>query len=186
MYSSILLLLLMVYYLYYYKVLHQRSKHARQAFQTIEPFLKKYLGCYPHLALSDKTTVDPEIHQQLAELAVKPYETLAYEEKIQLYRLYFSYCQNHLETSGQQALREVPELLFQLRQTLADSWLSFEEALHTYNQQVKKYNDAIAHFPSNIIANLLSYEKYPCLTIDESVKIWLMDVNKPGNSRLNS
>lgn len=184
--SSILLLLLMVYYLYYYKVLHQRSKHARQAFQTIEPFLKKYLGCYPHLALSENATADPEIHQQLAELAAKPYETLAYEEKIQLYRLYFSYCQNYFQTSGQQAHQEIPEPLYQLRQTLANSWLSFEEALHTYNQQVEKYNHAVAHFPSNIIANLLSYEKYTCLPVDESVKMWLMDVKKTENSRLNS
>ena len=166
----IIIILLVLYFLLTYNSFVKLKNQVKEAFSTMDVYLKKRWDLIPNLievvkgyAKHEKNTLE-----EVTKLRSKSYESMSTKEKINTNEAIVT------ELSKIIALKEAyPELksnenFLDLQKELKQVENEIEKSRKYYNGAVRLYNNKVEMFPSKIIANILGYTTEKMFEIDDS------------------
>ena len=167
----IILAVLVVILIALYNLLIVRKNNVENAFGTIDAMLKKRYDLIPNLVETVKQYMQHE-RETLTEITRLRAEAvrgdLSDNEKVDVENKL-----SHLMGNLMVAVEQYPDLkASQNFDQLQRSWNEVEEQLaaarRTYNATVTQYNNTVEMFPTNMMANMMKYERKAVLTIPEA------------------
>ena len=179
-YVIIVLILLVVYFLITYNKLVKLNNQLKEAFSTMDVFLKKRWDLIPSIVETVKGYAKHEMDtlEGIVE-ARNNYNNMTTEEKIDknnsindnIPKL-FALAEAYPKLKANENFMDLSKQLKAVEDDIANS-------RKYYNGAVKVFNNKVEMFPSNIVASLLGYKSQKMFSIDsserENVKI---DLNK--------
>ena len=164
-----IIILIVIYALALYNSFVKLNNKVKEAFSTMDVYLKKRWDLIPNLLETTKGYMkhEKEVLTELTDLRKKGYDKLSNEEKIQT---------NEKMSTGLEKLMAVAENYPDLKantnfQQLNSNLTKVEEdianARKYYNGSVRIYNDTVKMFPSNIIAGMFHYQAKPMFEVNE-------------------
>ena len=154
-----LIIILLVYVLVTYNELIKTNNLVKEAFSTMDVYLKKRWDLIPNLVevVKGYAKHEKETIGKITELRTTVYETMSVDKKININE------QLTQELSGIMAISEnYPDLkasqnFIELSHDLTKIEDEIANSRKYYNGTVRIFNNKIQMFPSNIIANLFGF-----------------------------
>lgn len=155
-----------------YNTLVGRKNQVENAFGTIDAMLKKRFDLLPNLVETVKQymTYEQDTLTKIVELrnGIQQNPTMPAQERIGM--------ENQLTgllSTLRVAVENYPDLkannsFIQLQSTWTEIEEQISAARRTYNAAVTAYNNSVEMFPTNIMANMMGYQRKAVLTIAEA------------------
>ena len=164
-----IVVIIVLYALITYNNFIKLKNTVKEAFATMDVYLKKRWDLIPNLIETTKGYMkhEKEILTEITDLRNKGYDKLSNDEKIKA---------NEKMSTGLEKLMAVAENYPDLKantnfQQLNSNLTKVEEdianARKYYNGSVRIYNDTVKMFPSNIIAGMFHYQAKPMFEVNE-------------------
>ena len=168
-YVIIVLILLVVYFLITYNKLVKLNNQLKEAFSTMDVFLKKRWDLIPSIVETVKGYAKHEMDtlEGIVE-ARNNYNNMTTEEKIDknnsindnIPKL-FALAEAYPKLKANENFMDLSKQLKAVEDDIANS-------RKYYNGAVKVFNNKVEMFPSNIVASLLGYKSQKMFSIDSS------------------
>lgn len=168
-----LVLIIVGYLIYFYNETTKLNNRVKEAFSTMDVYLKKRWDLIPNLVECIKAydLHEKEIFETITKLRSNIYENLKVDEKINinkeivtpLYRL-IAVQEQYPELKSDVNYQKLMEELTQVEDEIANS-------RKFYNALVKKYNTHISIFPNNILSGIMKYEEKKMFEAEERKNI---------------
>lgn len=168
---TIIFLLIILYFLLVYNKLVKLNNNVKEAFSTMDVYLKKRWDLIPNLIETVKgyTKHEKETLKEIVELrnGIKSYDKLSNDEKIKT---------NQDLAKGLNKLMVIAESYPELKSN--DNYINLQNNLSNiedeiaqsrkyYNAVIREFNNKVEMIPSNIIAKLLGYKSKKMYEIDD-------------------
>ena len=179
-YLIIVLILLVIYFLITYNKLVKLNNQLKEAFSTMDVFLKKRWDLIPSIVETVKGYAKHEMDtlEGIVE-ARNNYNNMTTEEKIDKNNSINDNIPKLFALAEAYPKLKANENFMDLSKQLKDVEEDIANSRKYYNGAVKVFNNKVEMFPSNIVASLLGYKSQKMFSIDsserENVKI---DLNK--------
>ena len=159
LYIMIGLIILLLYVLVTYNGLIKSNNFVKEAFSTMDVYLKKRWDLIPNLVevVKGYAKHEKETIEKITDLRTNTYETMSADKKIDvneqltqgLSRI-MAISENYPDLKASQSFIELSHNLTKIEDEIANS-------RKYYNGTVRIFNNKIQMFPSNIIANLFGF-----------------------------
>ncbi len=178
-YSAIIVLivLLLAFFAVTYNALVGLGNKEKEAFSTMDVYLKKRWDLVPNLVETVKgyATHEKETFENVVKLRNSAYESMSPEDKIDINSKLTSgvskimmLAENYPDLKANQNFNELSKQLASIEDDIAN-------ARKYYNAVVRQFNDKVQMFPSNIVAGMSGYKVKKSFEIDdverENVKV---------------
>ncbi len=159
----------LLYLIYFYNETIKLNNKVKEAFSTMDIYLKKRWDLIPNLVECVKAydTHEKEIFEEITKLRSNSYENLKSEEKININKEIISPLnklvavqEQYPDLKSDTNYQKLMEELTQVEDEIANS-------RKFYNALVKKYNTHITIFPNNIFAKGMKYEEKKMFETEE-------------------
>lgn len=168
-YILAIIFIIIVYLIYFYNETTKLKNKVKEAFSTMDIYLKKRWDLIPNLVECVKAydSHEKEVFEEITRLRSNSYENLKSYEKIDinkeivnpLYRL-VAIQEQYPELKSDTNYQKLMEELTQVEDEIANS-------RKFYNALVKKYNTHITIFPNNILAKCMKYDEKKMFETEE-------------------
>ena len=168
---GILILLILYSFLTYNKLVNLNNK-VKEAFATMDVYLKKRWDLIPNLINTVKGYAkhEKDTLEEVVTLRNTPYDTLSDDEKIttnnqmtnQITKM-MALAENYPELKANENFIDLSTQLTKVEDEIAN-------ARKYFNGTVREFNNKVEMFPSNIIAKLLGYHPKNMFQIKEDEK----------------
>ena len=157
-----IIVLIVIYTFVTYNSLVKKDNIVKEAFSTMDIYLKKRWDLIPNLVEIVKGYVkhEKEILTKITELRTNSYESMTTNKKIdvneqltQNVSKMMAVAENYPELKANENFLQLSKDLVQVEDEIANS-------RKYYNGAVRILNTQIQVFPSNIIANMFKFKKY--------------------------
>ena len=163
------IVIIVIYAIILFNSFSSLNNKVKEAFATMDVYLKKRWDLIPNLIETTKGYMkhEKEVLTEITDLRNKGYDKLSNDEKIKA---------NEKMSTGLEKLMAVAENYPDLKtntnfQQLNSNLTKVEEdianARKYYNGSVRIYNDTVKMFPSNIIAGMFHYQAKPMFEVNE-------------------
>lgn len=159
LYIIIVLIIILLYVLITYNELIKSNNLVKEAFSTMDIYLKKRWDLIPNLVeiVKGYAKHEKETIEKITALRANTYENMSMDKKInvneqltQNLSQIMIISENYSELKASQNFIELSRNLTKIEDEIANS-------RKYYNGTVRKFNDKIQMFPSNIVASLFRF-----------------------------
>ena len=167
-----IVVVILIYVFIVYNSLITLTNKVKEAFSTMDVYLKKRWDLIPNLVETVKGYAkhEKETLEKVISLRKHAYDAMSTEEKLQtneelngnLQKIMFL-VENYPDLKASENFRNLSKELTQVENDIANS-------RKYYNAVVRMYNNKVEMFPSNIIAKLFSYHTKKMFEIKEEEK----------------
>lgn len=156
-----IIILIVLYFFITYNSLIKLRNLVREAFSTMDIYLKKRWDLIPNLVevVKKYASHEQELLKEITELRTGSYDEMIKDKKIdvnlklnQNISKILMISENYPELKANKNFSNLSESLIQVEDEIADS-------RKYYNGTVKLLNNKIQMFPSNIIANIMGFKE---------------------------
>lgn len=168
-YILAIITIIIIYLIYFYNKTTKLNNKVKEAFSTMDIYLKKRWDLIPNLVECTKLydSHEKEVFEEITKLRNNAYENLKTDEKINinkeianpLYRL-VALQEQYPQLKSDANYKKLMEELTQVEDEIANS-------RKFYNALVKKYNTHITIFPNNIFAKCMKYNEKKMFETEE-------------------
>lgn len=164
-----LIILLVTYIIITYNKLIETNNVVKEAFSTMDVYLKKRWDLVPNLieVVKGYAKHEKEVFNQVTTLRTNIYQNMSINKKItvneqltQELSKIIAVSENYPELKSNQNFLELSRELTKVEDEIANS-------RKYYNGSVRIYNDTVKMFPSNIIAGMFHYQAKPMFEVNE-------------------
>ena len=179
-YTLIIVILVTIYFVVTYNTLIKLNNSVKEAFSTLDVYLKKRWDLIPNIVETVKGYAkhEKETLQSVVGLRSGDYSSLSPEEKIEANKNLDKSMSNF-----QILVENYPELkadknYLELSSSLTNIENEISQSRKYYNAVVKEYNNKTSMFPSNIVAGIFGFSEKPMFEASENereavkVKLW--------------
>lgn len=154
-----------------YNSLISRKNQVENIFGSVDTVLKKRFDLIPNLVSSVQQYMahEKELLEKITQWrsqAMKP--DISQEKKIELDAKMSSALGSIMVAVENYPDLKANENIMHLQRTLTEVEAQISAARRAYNQAVTDYNNAIEMFPTNIMANMMHYQRKAVFEINES------------------
>ena len=178
----LILIVILVYVFIQYNSLVKSNNLVKEAFSTMDVYLKKRWDLVPNLVESVKgyAEYEKEIFSEITKLRTNSYDAMTTNNKINMNEQLtqeiskiMAISENYPELKANTNFADLSE---ELRNT--ENKISFSRQF--YNDSVTMYNTKLELFPSNIVAGMFNFQKRDLFATesDEARKNVKVDFNK--------
>ena len=170
MVSGVVLGVCLVYYFIIYNVLVRLNNKVKEAFATMDVYLKKRWDLIPNLVETVKGYAkhEKDTLKEIVELRNKNYDSLSLNEKLKaneeinkgIYNL-MALVENYPDLKANENFLSLSRELSSIEDEIAQS-------RKYYNAVVRKFNDKVEMVPSNIVAKTMGYKTKEMFSVTEN------------------
>ena len=155
-----LVILLCIYIFVTYNSLIKSKNYVKEAFSTMDVYLKKRWDLVPNLVEVVKAYAkhEEETFKSVAKLRANSYENMSLNNKITLNEEIKTGISKIMAISENYPELKANENFMQLSSELIQIEDDIENSRKYYNGTVRDYNNKIQMFPSNIVAKIFGYK----------------------------
>lgn len=168
--ALIIIAILIVYIIIQYNVFVKARNSVKEAFSTMDVYLKKRWDLVPNLVevVKGYTEHENKTFEKITELRNQKYDGMTSLEKInanqqlngELSKI-IAVAENYPELKASQNYLDLSKQLSKIEDEIANS-------RKYYNAVVKKLNTRIEMFPSNIVAKIFKFKQEEMFTVEEN------------------
>ena len=161
---------LVIYLIVQYNAFVKANNIVKEAFSTMDVYLKKRWDLIPNLVETVKSYAkyESDTLENVIKLRNTSYDDMSYEEKIQknqeavqgINKL-IALSENYPEIKANENFIELSNQLTQVENEIANS-------RKYYNATVREYNNKIGIFPNNIVAKLFNHKEEKMFSVSEN------------------
>ena len=165
-----IIVLILIYVFTSYNSFVKLNNKVKEAFSTMDVYLKKRWDLIPNIVETVKGYAKHETDtlNQIVELRNSAYEKMSDEEKIKANKSLSSgigkimaIAESYPDLKASENFKDLSNELAKVEEDIANS-------RKYYNGVVRTYNNKVEMFPSNILAKIFGYSAKVMFTIDES------------------
>ena len=158
--TIIIIILLISYGVFTYNSIVKLNNNVKEAFSTMDVYLKKRWDLIPNIIASIKEYAkhETEVLNNITKLRNSGYNALSNEQKIKKMSMlnieinkFMLIAENYPELKASNNFKDLNKNLLIIEDEIANS-------RKYYNTIVKLFNNKIEMFPNNILANILGYK----------------------------
>ena len=166
------IVILISFLLIMYNKLVKLKNRVKEAFSTMDVYLKKRWDLVPNLVEVVKTYTirEKEALLEVTRIRTGAYNDLNNKEKVDTnlalntgLNNFLAVVENYPELKSNENYLDLSHKLYEIEEEIAKS-------RKYYNATVKVYNDRIQMFPSNIVATIFGFKEYRMFEIDDIEK----------------
>lgn len=156
-----IVILLVIYVLVIYNGLIKSNNIVKEAFSTMDIYLKKRWDLIPNLVevVKGYAKHEQEVFNQIATLRTNSYESMAMDKKIDVNEQLTQRISNIMAISENYPELKASENFLQLSRDLTKIEDEIANSRKYYNGAVRILNNKIQMFPSNIVANIFGFKQ---------------------------
>lgn len=173
----VILIVIVIYFLFVYNGLTKLKNLVEEAFSTMDVYLKKRWDLIPNIVETVKGYAEHE-KKTLEEVVVARggnYESLNSRDKVDLNKKLSPNISRLMALAESYPELKASENFINLSKELSKVEEDIANARKYYNGTVRKMNDKVQMFPSNIVAKIMGFKVYPMFEIDaearENIKV---------------
>ena len=164
--------ILISFLLIIYNKLVKLKNQVKEAFSTMDVYLKKRWDLVPNLVevVKSYSIHEKETLVELTKIRTSAYNDLNNKEKVDTnialdtgLNDFFAVAENYPELKANENYLDLSHKLLEIEEEIAKS-------RKYYNATVKVYNDRIQMFPSNIVATIFGFKEYKMFEISNEEK----------------
>ena len=172
-----IVLLIAIYVIVVYNSFIQLNNKVKEAFSTMDVYLKKRWDLIPNLVETVKgyATHEKETLENIVKLRNSSYDKMSQEDKIKTNQelstsitKLMAIAENYAELKASDNFKDLSNQLAKVEEDIAN-------ARKYYNGSVKLYNNKVEMFPSNLIAGIFGYKSKEMFEVSaaerENVKV---------------
>lgn len=168
----ILLIVLALYFIFTYNNFRVLKNYVKEAFSTMDVYLKKRYDLVPNLVnvVKGYATHEKETLEAITNARSKAYDNMSTDEKIKTSDEVNSsiskllvIAESYPELKANEEFKNLSKELVQLENDIADS-------RRYYNGTIKNLNNAVETFPSNIVAKMFNIKEESFFEVSEEDK----------------
>ena len=166
------ILVLLIYGFATYNDLVKLNNQVKEAFSTMDVYLKKRWDLIPNIVevVKGYAKYEKETLAEIVELRNSAYNKMSDSEKVnantklsnELSKL-MAIAENYPELKANENFRDLSNQLSKVEEDIANS-------RKYYNGAVRVYNNKVQMFPSNVIASIFGYKEQKMFEIDSNEK----------------
>ena len=154
------LIILVIYFICVYNSLVKLNNNVKEAFSTMDVYLKKKWDLIPNLVETVKGYAkhEKDTLQEVISLRNTPYESMSDDEKVktnqklsQSVTKIMALAEAYPELKANENFKELSKDLSKIEEDIANS-------RKYYNGVVKVYNNKVEMFPSNLVASMFGHK----------------------------
>ena len=176
---TIIFLLIFLYFLLVYNKLVKLNNNVKEAFSTMDVYLKKRWDLIPNLVETVKGYAkhEKETLKEIVELrnSIKSYDKLSDDEKIKTNQDLGNRLNKLLVIAESYPELKANDNYINLQNNLSNIEDEIAQSRKYYNAVIREFNNKVEMIPSNIIAKLLGYKSKKMYEIDnekrENIKV---------------
>lgn len=156
-----IIVLLVIYVFITYNGLIKSKNYVKEAFSTMDVYLKKRWNLIPNIVevVKGYAKYEQETLSKVTELRTNAYDSLAVDKKISINEQITTGISKIIAISENYPELKANESFIQLSNELINVEKDIENSRKYYNGTVRNYNNKIQMFPSNIIASLFGFKE---------------------------
>lgn len=156
-----IIVLLVIYVFITYNGLIKSKNYVKEAFSTMDVYLKKRWDLIPNIVevVKGYAKYEQETLSKVTELRTNAYDSLAVDKKISINEQITTGISKIIAISENYPELKANESFIQLSNELINVEKDIENSRKYYNGTVRNYNNKIQMFPSNIIASLFGFKE---------------------------
>ncbi len=167
------IVILVFYILFTYNSLTKSNNLVKEAFSTMDVYLKKRWDLIPNLLEVVKGYAKNEnnVLEQLSSIRANSYNDMIMDKKININEQITQNLSKIMAISEKYPDLKASKNFLDLSKNLIQVEDEIANSRKYYNGTVRNYNNKIQMFPSNIVAKLLGFKEYNIFKTDEEEKI---------------
>ncbi len=165
-----LIVLIFIYAICLYNTLVKLNNKVKEAFSTMDVYLKKRWDLIPNIVETVKGYADHEKNtlKEVVELRNSAYDSMSMDEKIKANQelsgsvpKIMALAEAYPELKANENFKNLSEQLAKVEEDIASS-------RKYYNGVVRNYNNKVEMFPSNLFAKLFGYQTKQMFEVNEN------------------
>ncbi len=165
-----IIVLIIIYFIVTYNNFVKLNNTFKEAFSTMDVYLKKRWDLIPNIVETVKGYVkhEKDTLKEMVELRNSTYESMSTNEKVEVnnklsqeINKLMAIAESYPDLKASENFKDLSQQLTKVEEDIANS-------RKYYNGVVKKFNDKVQMFPSNIIAKILGYKEQKMFEINEN------------------
>lgn len=156
-----IIVLLVIYVFITYNGLIKSKNYVKEAFSTMDVYLKKRWDLIPNIVevVKGYAKYEQETLSKVTELRTSAYDGMTVDKKISINEQITTGISKIIAISENYPELKANESFIQLSNELTNVEKDIENSRKYYNGTVRNYNNKIQMFPSNIIASLFGFKE---------------------------
>lgn len=164
-----IIVLIIIYFIVTYNNFVKLNNTFKEAFSTMDVYLKKRWDLIPNIVETVKGYVkhEKDTLKEMVELRNNTYDNMSTNEKVEVnnklsqeINKLMAIAESYPDLKASENFKDLSQQLTKVEEDIANS-------RKYYNGVVKKFNDKVQMFPSNIIAKILGYKEQKMFEINE-------------------
>ncbi len=165
-----IIVLIIIYFIVTYNNFVKLNNTFKEAFSTMDVYLKKRWDLIPNIVETVKGYVkhEKDTLKEMVELRNNTYDNMSTNEKVEVnnklsqeINKLMAIAESYPDLKASENFKDLSQQLTKVEEDIANS-------RKYYNGVVKKFNDKVQMFPSNIIAKILGYKEQKMFEINEN------------------
>ena len=165
-----IIVLIIIYFIVTYNNFVKLNNTFKEAFSTMDVYLKKRWDLIPNIVETVKGYVkhEKDTLKEMVELRNNTYDNMSTNEKVEVnnklsqeINKLMAIAESYPDLKASENFKDLSQQLTKVEEDIANS-------RKYYNGVVKKFNDKVQMFPSNIIAKILRYKEQKMFEINEN------------------
>lgn len=167
-----IIVLLVIYVFATYNSLIKSKNYVKEAFSTMDVYLKKRWDLVPNLVevVKGYAKYEQETLSKVTELRASAYDSMSANKKISINEQITEGISKIIAISENYPELKANENFMQLSSELVNVENDIENSRKYYNGTVRNYNNKIQMFPSNIIAGAFGFKEEKMFEADSEEK----------------
>ena len=167
-----IIILLLIYVFVTYNSLIKSKNYVKEAFSTMDVYLKKRWDLVPNLVevVKGYDKYEQETLSKVTELRASAYDSMSANKKISINEQITEGISKIIAISENYPELKANENFMQLSSELVNVENDIENSRKYYNGTVRNYNNKIQMFPSNIIAGAFGFKEEKMFEADSEEK----------------
>lgn len=167
-----IIVLLVIYVFATYNSLIKSKNYVKEAFSTMDVYLKKRWDLVPNLVevVKGYAKYEQETLSKVTELRASAYDSMSANKKISINEQITEGISKIIAISENYPELKANENFMQLSSELVNVESDIENSRKYYNGTVRNYNNKIQMFPSNIIAGAFGFKEEKMFEADSEEK----------------
>lgn len=167
-----IIVLLVIYIFATYNSLIKSKNYVKEAFSTMDVYLKKRWDLVPNLVevVKGYAKYEQETLSKVTELRASAYDSMSVNKKISINEQITAGISKIIAISENYPELKANENFMQLSSELVNVENDIENSRKYYNGTVRNYNNKIQMFPSNIIAGVFGFKEEKMFEADSEEK----------------
>lgn len=167
-----IIVLLVIYVFTTYNGLIKSKNYVKEAFSTMDVYLKKRWDLIPNIVevVKGYAKYEQETLSKVTELRTSAYDGMTVDKKISINEQITTGISKIIAISENYPELKANESFIQLSNELINVEKDIENSRKYYNGTVRNYNNKIQMFPSNIIASVFGFKEEKMFEVNSEEK----------------